>query len=245
VGGAVLAALLVAFAVLAAAGPAQALSRKSYTFMGLEWGTSLAAARAQLTRAGFRVEGGPVEGPQPEFAVSGMQASLAAVDRGTRLVAVGRFAGQPIRVDLAFGKEDRLRHVILTSQYWDGTIPGARTLVDLSTRLVMYYEERYGAATKHKGDGWIDTALWPRAADGSELGIFVRGVEGFMFSPSFKTALRVDFVSSRAAAGARIELPPPGYKPPAKPKLLTKEQLRKEYSRNPAEVEPPPPPGKK
>lgn len=236
-------AVLVAALVLAA--PASAEARKSYTFLDLEWGADMAAARAKLEKAGFKVARNPVEGHQEEFVVNGLHASLAAVDRGTRLVAAGKIAGMPVQVDLAFDKEERLNHVILTSKYWDGTIPGARALVDLATRIVMMYEERYGPAVKRKEDGWVDTALWPRAGDGSALAVYVRGIEGFMFSPSYKTALRVDFVAGKIAAASRIELPPEPEKPPPKPKPLTKEQLRKEYQRDPSAVEPPPPPGKR
>jgi hypothetical protein len=232
---------LAAFAALAFAAPAAAQARKSYTFLDLDWGTSLAAAQAKLAKAGFRPVKPPVEGHQEEFVVAGLHASIAAVDRGKRLIAAGKFAGQPVQVDLAFDKEDRLNHVIITSKYWDGTIPGAKTIVDLSMRLVMFYEERYGPAIKRKEDGWVDTALWPRAADGSLLAVYVRGTEGFMFSPSYKTALRVDFVGGKIAETSRIEMPPEAEKEPPKPKPLTKQELRREYQKDPSEFAPPPP----
>lgn len=227
-------------AALAFAAPASAQARKSYTFLELPWGADMAAARAQLEKAGFRVAKPPVEGHQEEFVVTGLHAAIASVDRGTRLVAAGKFAGQPVEVHLAFDKEGRLNHVIVTSKFWDGTIPGAKTMVDLATRIVMYYEERYGPAIKRKEDGWVDTALWPRAADGSLLAVYVRGTEGFMFSPSYKTALRVDFVGGKIAAASRIEMPPEPEKEPPKPRPLTKEELRREYQKNPSEFVPPP-----
>lgn len=227
-------------AALAFAAPAAAQAQKSYTFLDMAWGTDMEGVREKLTRAGFQGIR-QTEGPQEEFVVNGLHAAVAAVNRGQRLVAQGRFAGQPVQVDLAFDKDGKLNHVIVTSKYWDGTIPGARVLVDQTARWVMMFEERYGAATKRKDDGWIDTALWPRAADGSVLAVYVRGTEGFMFSPSYKTALRIDFVGGRAAETTKIELPPEGTKEPPKPKPLTKEQLRKEYRRDPSEVEPPPP----
>lgn len=232
----VLALLVAAFAL---ASPATAQSRKSYTFLDLDWGADAEAARAKLAKAGFTAVRA-VEGQQEEFVVSGLHAQIASVDRGRRLVALGRMAGMPVQVDLAFDKEGRLNHVIVTSKYWDGTIPGAKALVDLATRLVMLYEERYGPAIKRKEDGWVDTAQWPRAEDGSLLAVYVRGTEGFMFSPSYKTALRVDFVAGRIAATSKIDQPPEGDKEPPKPKPLTKEQLRKEYMKDPAAVDPPP-----
>lgn len=231
--------VLTVLAVLALAAPATAQSRKSYTFLDLDWGMDFEAVRAKLAKSGFQVVRA-VEGQQEEFVVAGLHANITSVDRGRRLVATGRLAGMPMQVDLAFDKENRLNHVIVTSKYWDGTIPGARALVDLSTRLVMMYEERYGPAIKRKEDGWVDTAQWPRAEDGSLLAVYVRGTEGFMFSPSYKTALRVDFVAGRIAAASKVDQPPEGDKEPPKPKRLTKEQLRKEYMKDPADVEPPP-----
>jgi len=231
----------IVFAVAgSSAAPAFAQARKSYTFLDMEWGTPLVAARAKLEKAGFRLTKPPVEGEQEEFVVNGLHAAIAAVDRGKRLIASGRFAGQPVQVDLAFDDDERLNHVIITSRYWDGTIPGARVMVDLSTRIVMFYEERYGPAIKRKEDGWVDTALWPSAADGSLLAVHVRGTEGFMFSPSYKTALRVDFVGGKIAERSKIEMPPESEKEPPKPRPLTKEELRKEYEKNPSEFIPPP-----
>ncbi len=226
---------------VAFAAPVSAQGRKSYNFLDLPWGADMASVRARVEKAGFRIAKPPVEGYQEEFVVNGLQAAIASVDRGKRLIATGKIAGTPVQVDLAFDKEDRLNHVIITSKYWDGTIPGARTMVDLSTRLVMFYEERYGAAVKRKEDGWVDTALWPRAADGSLLAVYVRGTEGFMFSPSYKTALRVDFVGGAIAEASKIEMPPEADKEPPKPRPLTKQELRREYEKDPSEFIPPPP----
>lgn len=235
--GALAAIGLIAVALSA---PASAQARKSYNFLDLPWGADMETARAKLEKAGFRIAKAPVEGHQEEFVVTGLHAAIASVDRGKRLVATGKFAGQPVDIHLAFDKGERLNHVIVTSKYWDGTIPGAKTIVDLSARIVMFYEERYGPAIKRKEDGWVDTALWPRAADGSLLAVYVRGTEGFMFSPSYKTALRVDFVGGRIAAASKIEMPPEPEKEPPKPRPLTKEELRREYQKNPSEFIPPP-----
>jgi hypothetical protein len=62
-----------------------------------------------------------------------------------------------------------------------------------------------------------------------------------MFSPSYRTALRVDFVGGAAAVKSKIDMPPEGEKPPPKPRQLTKEELRKEYSKDPSEFTPAPP----
>ena len=226
-------------AAAAFAAPASAQARKSYTFLGLPWGASIEDARARLAKAGFAAVR-QADGQQEEFVVSGLHAAITPMDRGRRLVAQGRFAGQPVQLDLAFDGEGRLNHVILTSRYWDGTIPGAKAMVDLATRTVMMLEERYGPAVKRKEDGWVDTALWPRAADGSALGVYVRGTQGFMFSPSYKTAMRVDFVGGRIANTTKIDMPPEGTREPPKPTPLTKEQLRREYEKDPSAPDAPP-----
>jgi hypothetical protein len=233
--------VLAGLAAAVLAGPAAAQARKSYNFLELEWGADIPTAQAKLAKAGFRLVKPPIDGHQEEFVVVGLHAAIASVDRGKRLVAAGKFAGQPVEVHLAFDRDDRLNHVIVTSKYWDGTIPGAKTMVDMATRIVMLYEERYGPAIKRKEDGWVDTALWPRAADGSLLAVYVRGVEGFMFSPSYKTALRVDFVGGKIAETSKIEMPPESQKEPPKPKPLSKQELRREYQKDPSEFTPPPP----
>jgi hypothetical protein len=229
-------------ALLFAASSASAQGPKGYSFMGLDWGIAPAEAKTRLEKAGFRI-GREAEGAQEEFTVNGLHAAMRNVDHGRRLVATGRFAGQPINLVLAFGKADQLQHVVLTSQYWDGTIPGAKTLIDLATRFVMLYEEEYGPARKRKEDGWIDTASWPRAADGSMLALYVRGVEGFMFSPSYKTALRVDFVSGKLPDFRDPAAETDGVVRYAKPRALTRKELYEQYGKDPSAREPPPPPG--
>ncbi len=226
------------------AGDALAQGAKgSYAFMGLGWGIAAAEARAKLEQAGFRVVR-TSDGAQEEFVVNGLHAVITAINRGKRLVATGRLAGQPVTVELAFGDTDQLHHAGVTSRFWDGTIEGAKALVDMSTRVVMLLEEQYGPARKRKEDGWVDTASWARAKDGSLLAVYVRGVEGFMFSPSYKTALRVDFTAGKLPAAAPVPvdpLPEVEAPQPAKPRLLTKEELRKEYQRDPSAIDVPPP----
>jgi hypothetical protein len=219
----------------------------SYRLFGLQWGIGADAARARLQQAGFRVVG-LSEGPREEFVVRGLHAALAATDRGRRLVANGKIAGQAVTLDLAFGQNDRLHHAGITSRYWDGTVADARALIDLATRLVMLYEETYGPARKRKADGWIDTAIWPRAKDGSSLSIAVRGVEGFMFSPSYKTALKAEFALGSPspvgteARGAPLPMEKDAAAEQPRP-LMTEKELQKEYQKDPAAIDPPPPRG--
>ena len=107
----------------------------------------------------------------------------------------------------------------------------------------MMYEEEYGPARKRKEDGWIDTASWPRAADGSALPLYVRGVEGFMFSPSYKTALRVDFVGGKLVDFKIQADETDGVVRYPRARTLTKKELYEEHSKDPSTREPPPPPG--
>jgi hypothetical protein len=182
------AALCVSLASL----PAQAQVASSYKFMGLDWGMSQKAVRAALAKRRFRVIR-HTRGAQKEFSINKFHGKFQRVNRGRRLVAVGRVAGQPVFVDFVFGDNDKLAHVIVKSRWWNRTVRGARKIITLSKTLIEMYAERYGAPKVIQDDGWPDTASWQPAGDGSRLHVFVRGEKGFMFSPSYKTGLRVHF----------------------------------------------------
>ena len=184
-----------ALCVVAAAASAQQ-ARDTYSFMGLKWGMNAKDAQAQLGTRGFRFNG-QVAGATNEFAVQALHGASVRVDRGRRLQFLGNYAGQPMTVHLVFGANDQLGHVIMLSRDWDKTIPGAKKLIRQAETVVQMLEEQYGPAQKHKDDGWVDTAVWPQAKDGSRMALHVRGEKGFMFSPSFRTALRVDFEMPR------------------------------------------------
>lgn len=192
----------------------------SYTFVGLAWGSSEADARKHLATRGFRVVGASA-GKQREFTVKDLHANYALVDRGRRLIAQGRLVGQPVTVDLVFGANNKLHHVIIKSRDWTGTIVDARTMIRTAEAIVQMYDTQFGESRKTKDDGWIDTAVWPSAKDGSTLTVHTRGVNGFMFSPSYKTAIRVDFFNRRfagpgSAAAVPTSEPSGGNEPPAR-----------------------------
>jgi hypothetical protein len=184
-----------AFCVAAAAASAQQI-KDSYSFMGLKWGMNAKEAQAQLATRGFRFNGN-VAGPAAEFAVQALHGASVRVDRGRRLQFLGNYAGQAMTVHLVFGANDQLGHVIMLSRDWDKTVLGAKRMIRQAETVVQMLEEQYGPAQKHKDDGWVDTAVWPQAKDGSRMALHVRGEKGFMFSPSFRTALRVDFEQPR------------------------------------------------
>lgn len=191
-------------AVVAGLG-AGAQQRDSYVFAGLQWGMSAKDARAQLARSGFKVTGQSA-GKQREFAVDRLHAVYATHDRGSRVLAQGAVEGYGMSVELAFGKNDKLNHVIIHSRFWDGTVKGGRSMIDMAEKIVATYEKRYGPATKRGDDGWADAAVWSEAKDGSQLAIHVRGINGFMFSPSYRTAMRIDFANSKFNNGALVGL---------------------------------------
>jgi hypothetical protein len=204
------------FLLLPGAATAQQKQADSYTFVGLAWGATEADARKHLATRGFRVTGASA-GRQREFTINDLHANYALVDRGRRLVAVGRLVGQPVTVDLVFGTNNKLHHVIIKSRDWLGTINDARTMIRTAEGIVQMYETQFGEARKTKDDGWIDTAVWPTAKDGSTLTVHTRGVSGFMFSPSYKTAIRVDFFNRRfAGPGTAASVPAGSNEPPAR-----------------------------
>ena len=190
-----------ALAAMTAGAPAQAQSASSYKFLGLNWGMSQKDVRAALKKRRFRVIR-YTRGPQKEFAIDKFHGKFRRVNRGKRLMAVGRLAGQPVFVDFIFGNNDKLAHVIVKSRWWNRTVRGARKLITHAKTLIEMYAERYGAPKVIQDDGWPDTANWAPAADGSRMHIYVRGEKGFMFSPSYKTGLRVHIFNPSVSSGS-------------------------------------------
>ena len=234
-----------ALGVMLTGAPAQAQQARSYKFLGLDWGMAQKDVRAALAKRRFRVIR-YIRGAQREFAINKFHGVFQRVNRGKRLVAYGRVAGQPVLVDFVFGDNDKLAHVIIQSRWWNRTVRGARKIITMSKTLVEMYTERYGPPKMMQDDGWPDTANWQPAADGSRLHLFVRGDKGFMFSPSYRTGLRVHFYnpkirsdkSSLMMGGGTLPSQILGpatlarrYRPP-KPKKLTKEEQDKKDKKN-------------
>jgi len=199
-GAALFAAVAVGTAAFGGTALAQQKPVDSYTFAGLAWGMGAKDARAALQRQNFRVAHESA-GKQREFAVDHLHAVYATIDRGKRLTAYGNVEGIPVTIELAFGKNDKLNHVYILSRHWDGTIKGARTMIDNAEKVVKAYEARYGIAKKRMDDRWPDTAYWGASKDGSTLTVHVRGVNGFMFSPSYRTAMRIDYAQPKLNNG--------------------------------------------
>jgi hypothetical protein len=204
----------VAAAAMLIGAPAMAQQTASYTFQGLAWGMKSAAAQQALATAGFKVTGQAM-GKRKEFAIDRLHAVNAVIDRGKRVIATGRFEGYLVTVELAFGKNDQLNHVIIMSTYWNRTIPGARAIIAQAEKTVASLEKKYGPAKKRADDRWPDTAYWGNSKDGSTLTVHVRGINGFMFSPSYQTAMRIDFANAKfnngAIAGVKMDLNATGW----------------------------------
>lgn len=235
-------ATIVGLAGIGATG-AQAQTTASYTFAGIAWGSSSKEVRKVLRSKGLRAAGW-VRGTRREFGVEQFHAVYKRENRGRRLVAVGKMGGQRVTVDFIFGNNDKLGHVIVKSRYWDGSVRGARRMIRMAKALVQMYEGLYGAAQKIEDDGWPDTAIWKAARDGSQMSLYVRGVKGFMFSPSYKTALRVHFAHPQyndmsTSGWMPTNVLKPTVKLPeraAKPKMTKKEReryLRRIYRNEP------------
>ncbi len=212
--GAVAAALGAAAMVVGTSAMAQQQQVASYTFQGLKWGMKSAEAQKALAAAGYKITGHAM-GKRREFAIDRLHAVNAVIDRGRRVIAVGRYEGYPVTVEMAFGKSDQLNHVFIMSSYWNRTIPGARLIIAQAEKTVAALEKQYGPAKKRIDDRWPDTAYWGASKDGSTLSVHVRGINGFMFSPSYQTAMRIDFANSRynngAVAGVKMDLNSTGW----------------------------------
>lgn len=186
----VFAAALLFTAGLFAASPAAAFS-ETYAFADLEWGSTPEAAAQLLEAQGFKIEGA-VSGPRREFVEQNAWGAFEDRDRGKRLIARGLVAGQRVTVDLVFGYNAQLERVILGAPNWDGTRDGARRMTNFANTLTRQLEERYGRSyDKRTPFGFIDTARWMPAQDGSRLELYVRGTNGYMFFPQDTTSLRV------------------------------------------------------
>ena len=211
---AVVGVLGMAAVLVGAPAMAQQSAVASYAFNGLAWGMKSADAKKALATAGFNVTG-EAAGKRKEFAIDRLHAVYANLDRGKRVLATGRFEGQPVTIELAFGKNDSLNHVVIMSSYWNGTIPGARALIAQAEKTVAALEKQYGPAKKRIDDRWPDTAYWGNSKDGSTITVHVRGINGFMFSPSYKTAMRIDFANAKfnggQIAGVKVDLNSTGW----------------------------------
>ena len=184
-------AAVAAAALTAIAGSASAAS-DSYTFAGLEWGSSPEAASNVLKSKGFKI-GPVVKGPQRELVENGAWGEFVTIDRGKRLLATGTVAGQKADVHLVFGSNDRLDRVIVSLPEWNGTVPHAEQLTKAAATLTSQLEKQYGAtAEKRDFFGWPDTARWQPAQDGSRMEMLIRGTRGMMFYPGYRTGVRLD-----------------------------------------------------
>lgn len=186
-------------------GAAPALSfTDSYTFSGLQWGSSPAEVVEALKKQGFVIDAQPVFGPRTEFVEKGAWGAFARKDRGKRFIAKGKVAGEMTTVELIFGWNDRLEHVILGAAMWDGTIRDAERMTKFADRLASQLELQYGTTIeKRRPFGWVDTARWMEASDGSKVKLYVRGTNGFMFFPKDQTTVRVHFWNPKFGGGTQ------------------------------------------
>lgn len=192
--GVVSAAFGLVLGVSLATGDAAAAA-DSYTFMGLKWGSSPEEVRAHLEQREFKFQKKPLSGPQREFQMHKALGVYKELDRGMRMVATGRMAGMPVTVHLVFSNNKQLDHVILRSENWNGKLAHARKITALARTLTELYEEQYGYAERSQIHGYVDTAVWKPAKDGSRLNLYIRGTNGYMFYPRDETALRVHFAN--------------------------------------------------
>lgn len=181
--------------------PSFAAAEKGYTFQSIEWGTSSTEAKQKLQAAGFRLVR-EVNGPRPEFLMNNAWAEIKEINRGKRVIATGTMNGEPVEVELVFGTGDKLNHVIVSSVFWNGTLAHAKRLAGLSTKTSQDLEAKHGAAaSKNTPFGFVDTATWRKADDGSSLVMYTRGTNGMMFYPRDKTQFRVVYSNEKFQTG--------------------------------------------
>ena len=173
----------------------------SYTFAGLEWGSSAEDAIKHLRSKGFKVSK-PKSGPATEFAAMNMWLDIRKVDRGKRVAATGKYQGKKVEVDLVFGFNDALERVHVRAPIWDGTQKGAKRVVATGEALLGHFEQTLGRSRKKAQPfGFVDTAEWNAASDGSNMEMYIRGAEGFMFFPKHTTSLSFNFWNDNFRGG--------------------------------------------
>jgi hypothetical protein len=186
---------LVAGMLLAMTGLSSAA--ETYTFAGLRWGSSPAEVRKALKAQGFSVRR-TVKGARRELAENGAWGEWVRKDRGKRLIARGKVGGMRSNVELVFGSNNRLQRVIVSWRDWNGTIPHATRLTKVATAVTKQLESQYGRSNERRDPfGWIDTAKWLPAADGSGMEVIIRGTNGMMFYPGDKTGVRMNFWNAK------------------------------------------------
>ena len=191
-----LAGILVSVLV-AMTGFANAGTSESYTFAGLRWGSSPAEVRKALKSQGFTVRR-TVKGARRELAENGAWGEWVRKDRGKRLIAKGKVGGLRSDVELVFGRNDRLQRVIVSWRDWNGTIPHATRLTKMATAVTKQLEGQYGRSNERRDPfGWIDTAKWLPASDGSGMELIIRGTNGMLFYPGDKTGVRLNFWNAK------------------------------------------------
>jgi len=174
---------------------------ESYTFAGLRWGSSPAQAKRVLQSRGFKVTR-VVKGPQRELAENGAWGEWVKRDRGKRMVASGKVGGLKTDVELVFGRNDALQRVIVRWPDWNGTIPHAKRLTNMANVVTKQLEGQYGRSNERRDPfGWIDTARWLPAEDGSRMELIVRGTNGMLFYPGDRTGVRLHFWNARYRKG--------------------------------------------
>jgi hypothetical protein len=170
-----------------------ASAAESYTFANLRWGCSPAEARKQLKSQGFKVKR-VVKGPQRELVEDGAWGKWVKKDRGKRMIAAGKVGGLPTQVQLIFGHNNKLQRVIVGWKDWNGSIPHAKRLTHMANAVTKQLESRYGRSNERRDPfGWIDTARWLPASDGSRMEFMIRGTNGMLFYPGDKTGVRLNF----------------------------------------------------
>lgn len=194
---------LSALAMLAATAlglsPASAVN-DSYTFAGLKWGSSPQEAEQALAAQGFKVSD-PQLGPRKEFIANNAWGEYATRDRGKRLVAKGLVAGEKLDVELVFGNNDALQRIIVVGPDWDGTMNHSDKMRSLADSLASQLEVQFGKPAEYRNPfGFVDTATWLPARDGSQAELYVRATNGGVFFPGNETTMRVNFWNPRYSA---------------------------------------------
>jgi len=199
-----LSALAILAAMALGISPASA-ANDSYTFAGLKWGSSPQEVEKALAAQGFKISD-PQFGPRKEFVSNNAWGRYDTRDRGKRLIAKGLVAGEKLDVELVFGTNDALQRIIVVGPKWNGTMEHSDSMRSLANSLAGQLQLQFGQpAEKREPFGFVDTATWQPARDGSQAEFYVRATKGGIFFPGNETTMRLNFWNPRYAdQGTRV-----------------------------------------
>jgi hypothetical protein len=173
----------------------------AYEFPGFPWHAKRSQVQTILLAKGVQTTevSGEQEECLPDYQTGfGYHAIYPFKNRGTRIRAPYLFEGEKFQVDFIF-RSERLIQVQLRRDWLRGEKPesirDAQRMIHSSHHIANELQRSYSLPDDTQWDeDWIDTARWYRKKP-ANINLYLRGEEGFLFSPSYRSCLGIVFSS--------------------------------------------------